>query len=65
MDCAMNWRNAKVEQAQLDSAWAYKLEALLKFGRVAVLILASLLSLALIAVTLQHSSANSNAARRD
>jgi cell division transport system permease protein len=41
----------KVEQAQLDSAWAYKLEALLKFGRVAVLILASLLSLALVAVT--------------
>ena len=41
----------KVEQAQLDSAWAYKLEALLKFGRMAVLILASLLSLALIAVT--------------
>ena len=41
----------RVEQAQLDSAWAYKLEALLKFGRVAVLILASLLSLALIAVT--------------
>ena len=41
----------KVEQAQLDSAWAYKLEALLKFGRIAVLILACLLSLALIAVT--------------
>jgi cell division transport system permease protein len=41
----------KVEQAQLDSAWAYKLEALLRFGRLAVLILASLLSLALIAVT--------------
>ncbi|HEX5363063.1 MAG TPA: permease-like cell division protein FtsX [Gallionella sp.] len=41
----------KVEQAQLDSAWAYKLEALLKFGRMGVLILASLLSLALIAVT--------------
>lgn len=41
----------KVEQAQLDSAWAYKLEALLSFGRLAVLILASLLSLALIAVT--------------
>jgi cell division transport system permease protein len=40
-----------VEQAQLDSAWAHKLEALLKFGRVAVLILASLLSLALIAIT--------------
>ena len=41
----------KVEQAQLDSAWAYKLEALLKFARLAVLILASLLSIALIAIT--------------
>jgi cell division transport system permease protein len=41
----------KVELAQLDSAWAYKLEALLKFGRLAVLILAGLLSLALVAVT--------------
>ena len=41
----------KVEQVQLDSAWAYKLEALLKFGRMLALILASLLSLALIAVT--------------
>ena len=41
----------RVEYAQLDSAWAYKLEALLRFGRVAVLILASLLSLALIAIT--------------
>lgn len=40
-----------VEKAQLDSAWAYKLEALLKFGRVLVLILASLLSLALVAIT--------------
>ena len=40
-----------VEQAQLDSAWAYKLEALLKFGRMLVLILASLLSLALVAIT--------------
>jgi len=40
-----------IELAQLDSDWAYKLEALLKFGRLAVLILASLLSLALIAVT--------------
>ncbi len=40
-----------VDQAQLDSAWAYKLEALLRFGRMGVLILASLLSLALIAVT--------------
>jgi cell division transport system permease protein len=41
----------RVEKAQLDSAWAYKLEALLKFGRVLVLILASLLSLALVAIT--------------
>jgi len=41
----------KVEQAQLDSAWAYKLEALLKFGRIVVLILAGLLSLALVAIT--------------
>jgi cell division transport system permease protein len=41
----------KVEHAQLDSAWAYKLEALLKFGRVVVLILAGLLSIALVAIT--------------
>ena len=41
----------KVELAQLDSAWAYKLEALLEFGRLAALILAGLLSLALVAVT--------------
>lgn len=41
----------KVELAQLDSEWAYKLEALLKFGRTMVLILASLLSLALVAIT--------------
>jgi cell division transport system permease protein len=41
----------RVELAQLDSAWAYKLEAMLKFGRMMVLILASLLSLALIAIT--------------
>ncbi|MFZ5522542.1 MAG: permease-like cell division protein FtsX [Pseudomonadota bacterium] len=40
-----------VELAQLDSAWAYKLEALLKFGRIAVLILVGLLSIALIAIT--------------
>lgn len=40
-----------VEHAQLDSSWAYKMEALLEFARVAVLILASLLSLALIAIT--------------
>lgn len=41
----------RVEQAQLDSAWAYKLEALLKFGRIVALILAALLSLALVAIT--------------
>jgi cell division transport system permease protein len=41
----------KVELAQLDSDWAYKLEALLKFGRMVALILACLLSLALIAIT--------------
>lgn len=41
----------KVELAQLDSAWAYKLEAILDFARIAVLVLASLLSLALIAIT--------------
>lgn len=41
----------KVELAQLDSEWAYKLEALFKFGRMVVLILASLLSLALVAIT--------------
>lgn len=41
----------RVEQAQLDSAWAYKLEALLRFGRMLVLILAGLLSLALVAIT--------------
>ncbi len=41
----------RVKEVQLDSAWAYKLEALLKFGRMGVLILASLLSLALIAIT--------------
>lgn len=41
----------KVELAQLDSAWAYKLEAILDFARIAVLVLASLLSLGLIAIT--------------
>lgn len=41
----------RVEQAQLDSAWAYKLEALLRFGRMLALILAGLLSLALVAIT--------------
>ena len=41
----------KIEHVQLDSAWAHKLEVLLKFGRLAVLLLATLLSLALVAVT--------------
>ncbi len=41
----------KLEHVQLDSAWVRKLEALLKFGRLAVLILAMLLSFALVAVT--------------
>lgn len=40
-----------VEHVQLDSSWARKLEALLGFGRVAILILALLLSFALVAVT--------------
>ncbi|MEQ1590726.1 MAG: permease-like cell division protein FtsX [Gallionella sp.] len=41
----------EVEIAQLDSAWAYKLEAFLKFAWMVVIMLASLLSLALIAIT--------------
>jgi cell division transport system permease protein len=41
----------KVESAQLDSAWAYRLEALLKFAWLAVGLLASLLGCALIAIT--------------
>ncbi len=39
------------EHVQLDSAWMHKLEALLDFGRMAVAILAALLSFALIAIT--------------
>ena len=39
------------EFVQLDSAWIHKLEALLSFGRMAVAILAALLSFALIAIT--------------
>lgn len=39
------------EHVQLDSAWIHKLEALLDFGRLAVAILAALLSFALIAIT--------------
>ena len=40
-----------IDLTQLDSAWAYKLEAILDFARIAVLVLASLLSLGLIAIT--------------
>jgi cell division transport system permease protein len=42
---------SKVETAQLDSAWASKLEALLKLGRVSVILLAGLFGLALVAIT--------------
>ncbi len=41
----------KVDHVQLDSAWARKLEALLGFVRLGVLILAALLSVALVAIT--------------
>ncbi len=41
----------RVDLAQLDSAWVYKLEAMLEFTRIMILILASLLSLALVAIT--------------
>ncbi len=41
----------RFEHVQLDSAWVHKLEALLDFGRLAVVILAALLSIALIAIT--------------
>jgi cell division transport system permease protein len=40
-----------VEYVQLDSAWARRLDALLKLGRLAVLMLAVLLGFALVAVT--------------
>jgi cell division transport system permease protein len=41
----------KVEHVQLDSAWAVRLEALLRVGRLAVLLLAGLLGSAIVAVT--------------
>jgi cell division transport system permease protein len=40
-----------IEHVQLDSAWAQRLEALLNLGRLAVLMLGTLLAFALIAVT--------------
>lgn len=42
---------SQFEHVQMDSAWAHKLEALLKFARMAVLILALMLSFALVAIT--------------
>lgn len=41
----------RFEHVQLDSAWAHKLQAILRFGRLAVLILAAMLSFALVAIT--------------
>lgn len=41
----------KVEHVQLDSAWAQRLDALLRLGHLAVLALATLLAFALVAVT--------------
>lgn len=41
----------KVERAQLDSVWAKRLEAVLRTARIAVFVLATLLALALVAVT--------------
>ncbi len=41
----------RLDHVQLDSAWMHKLEALLDSGRMAVAILAALLSFALIAIT--------------
>lgn len=43
-----NW--AEIEHVQFDSAWAERLDALLKLGRFAVLMLATLLSIAIIAI---------------
>lgn len=41
----------RIEHIQLDSAWAKRLDALVNLGRLAVLMLAALLSFALVAVT--------------
>ncbi|KIO48773.1 permease-like cell division protein FtsX [Nitrosospira sp. NpAV] len=41
----------RIEHVQLDSAWAKRLDALVSLGRLAVLMLAALLSFALVAVT--------------
>ena len=42
---------SEIEHVQLDSAWARRLEALLNLGRLAVLMLSALLSVALLVVT--------------
>jgi cell division transport system permease protein len=41
----------KIERAQLDSVWAKRLEAVLRTARIAVFVLATMLALALVAVT--------------
>ena len=41
----------RIEHVQLDSAWAQRLEALLRLGRMAMLMLGALLAFALVAVT--------------
>ena len=45
----MHW--PKVAHAQLDAAWAQRLEAVLRLGRQAVIILTALLAFALVAIT--------------
>ncbi len=42
---------SRIEHVQLDSSWIHKLAALLDFGRLAIAILAGLLSFSLIAIT--------------
>ena len=41
----------RVEHVQLDSAWVQRLDALLRLGRTAVVLLASLLGVGLMAIT--------------
>ena len=41
----------KVAHVQLDAAWAQRLDGVLKFGRIAVLMLATILAFALVAIT--------------
>jgi len=56
----------KVAYVQADSAWVRRLDALLRLGRTAVVLLSALLGLALMAVTFQHHPpADTHSARRD